>query len=78
MFVQQKTTKSLIEVLTIQDLYDPFCLEIMGQSHSGEELQDATSYLKSELVFPSGEELPRCWVNPHYRETRVAASAISV
>ena len=78
MFVQHKTTKSLIEVLTMQDLYDPFCKEIMGQSHSGEELQDETSYIKSELVFPSGEELPRCWVDPHYREAKVKASAMSV
>jgi len=78
MFVQHKTTKNLIEVLSIQDLYDPFCLEIIGQSHSGEELQDETSYIKSELVFPSGEELPRCWVDPHYREAKVTANAMSV
>jgi hypothetical protein len=77
MFVQHKTTNHLIEVLTMQDLYDPFCLEIMGQSHSGEELQDETSYIKSELVFPSGEELPRCWVDPHYRETKVVENAMS-
>lgn len=78
MFVQHKRTKNLIEVLTMQELYDPFSLEIIGQSHSGEELQDETSYIKSELMFPSGEELPLCWVDPHYRETKVAASAMSV
>ena len=78
MFVQQKRTKNLIEVLTLQDLYDPFSKEIIGQSHAGEELQDEASYIKSELIFPSGEELPRCWIDPHYREHKATVAAMSV
>jgi len=25
-------------------------------------------YMKSSLIFLSGEELPRCWTDPHYRD----------
>ncbi len=77
MFVQQKSTNNLIEVLTLQDLYDPCRQEIIGQSHAGEEMQEPISYLKSELIFPSGEELPRCWLDPHYREAISGATAMS-
>ncbi|KST69878.1 hypothetical protein [Mastigocoleus testarum] len=78
MFVQQKSTNNLIEVLTLQDLYDPCRKEIMGQSHAGEEMQEPSSYLKSELIFPSGEELPLCWLDPHYREVKSGKNAMSI
>ncbi len=67
MFLLQKRTRSLIEILSTQELFDPFVLEVMAQSHAGEELQEPEPFLKSELVFPSGEELPRCWIDPDYR-----------
>lgn len=67
MFLLQKQTRNLIEVLSTQELFDPFVLEVMAQSHAGEELQEPEPFLKAELVFPSGEELPRCWVDPDYR-----------
>ena len=40
----------------------------MGQYHAGEEMQDPEIFLKSELIFPSGEPLPVCWIDPHYNE----------
>jgi hypothetical protein len=78
MFLKHKDTKTLIEILTIQDLYDPFCPEIMGQIHAGEELQDPTNFMKSELIFPSGESLPCCWLDPHYLETQTQTHAVIV
>jgi hypothetical protein len=30
-------------------------------------MQDPEDYPKSELMFPSGEPLPRCWIEPNYR-----------
>jgi hypothetical protein len=69
MFLLSKTTNTLLEVLSPQELFDPFVREINGCSHAGEELQDPGLYPKVELLFPSGEALPRCWVDPHYRET---------
>ena len=68
MFLQQKTTGDLVEILTLADLYNPCCQEVTGQSHAGEEIQDPYSFLKSELIFPSGESLPLCWLDSHYRK----------
>jgi hypothetical protein len=68
MFLMHKPTESLVEVLNPIDLFDPCLKEIVARSHSGQEMQDPEAYLKAELVFPSGEPLPVCWINPHYRD----------
>ncbi|HIK31786.1 MAG TPA: acetyltransferase [Oscillatoriales cyanobacterium M59_W2019_021] len=80
MFLKHKSSGVLIEVLELKNLYDPFSGEIMGRCHAGEELQDPETYAKLELIFPSGESLPRCWLDPHYhdREFTQNASAASV
>ncbi|NJM74087.1 MAG: acetyltransferase [Scytonema sp. RU_4_4] len=75
MFLQHIPTQSLIEVLNVQALWDPFMSEVLGQSHSGEEMQDAETYSKMELTFPSGEPLPQCWINPHYRDKMLNTQA---
>jgi hypothetical protein len=67
MFLQHQPSGSLIEVLSINSLFDPFLKVVTGQSHCGEEMQDPETYLKKELTFPSGEPLPLCWLDPHYR-----------
>ena len=67
MFVMHKRTGDLLEVMAIEDLYDPCKSYITARSHSGEEMQDPETYLKSELMFPSGERFPRCWVDAHYQ-----------
>lgn len=68
MLVLHKPTGALVEVLTLESLYNPCMMEIMGQLQAGEEMQDPESFPKSDLVFPSGESLPRCWLDSHYRE----------
>jgi hypothetical protein len=67
MFLKHKKTDELIEVMRIEDLYDPNLGEIMGRSHSGEEMQDPMIYIKTDLAFPSGETLPQCWLDVNYR-----------
>ncbi len=57
---------SLVEVLNLKQLFDPFAKTVSARLHAGEELQDATDLVKSELSFPSGEKLPTCWLDPHY------------
>lgn len=76
MFLQHKSTECLIEILNIHDLYNPFCENVLGQSHAGEEMQDPADFAKAELVFPSGESLPRCWLDPDYRAHQKMAIAI--
>jgi hypothetical protein len=67
MFVAEKATGHLIEVLDTQALFDPHVQEVRGSLHYGEEAQDQESFAKSDLAFPSGEALPVCWTNPDYR-----------
>jgi hypothetical protein len=68
MYLKHKPSGDLVEILDLEALFDPFRTEVRGRFHWGEELQDPHSFLKAELVFPSGEVLPRCWVDPKYRE----------
>lgn len=68
MFLKEKSTEDLVEVLSVQDLFDPFCKQLVGRYQHGEERQDPEKFDKSGLVFPSGEALPRCWLDAHYRE----------
>lgn len=68
MFLKHKSNGQLVEVLTLDSMYDPCLKEITGRMHAGEEMQDPETFVKSELIFPSGESLPICWLDPHYRE----------
>ncbi len=68
MFLKHEPSGDLVEVVAIDELVDPFHKQVSGRFHAGEELQDAEMFNKMELMFPSGEGLPRCWVDPHYRD----------
>ncbi|MEN8167260.1 MAG: acetyltransferase [Pseudomonadota bacterium] len=68
MFLMQKDTEKLVEVLSLIDLFNPNHAMIVGRFHAGEELQDPEKFSKADIQFPSGEALPRCWLDPHYRE----------
>lgn len=67
MFVQERSTGHLVEVLALKDLIDPFSPTMVGRYNIGEELPDPAKFDKADLVFPSGEPLPKCWLDPHYR-----------
>jgi hypothetical protein len=67
MFLQRKFDEDIIEVLDSHDLFNPCVKEFLGRSHCGEEIQDPQLYPKAEMVFPSGEPLPICWLEPNYR-----------
>jgi hypothetical protein len=67
MFLQNKETGSLVEINDLQALIDPNKPEVLAQSQSGEEEQDPELVQKHNLVFPSSENLPRCWVDVNYK-----------
>ncbi len=67
MYLKDKKNGDLIEVLDMAALIDPFQTAFEGRPHAGEELQEPRRYEKAEMVFPSDEPLPRCWIDPHYR-----------
>ena len=68
MFLKTRQDGSLMEVLNLRQLFDPFAGSVDGRLHTGEELQDSEAFAKGELLFPSGEALPRCWVDAGYRK----------
>ncbi len=68
MYLKEKTNGELVEILTLRELFDPFQGEIVGRYQQGEELQDSVQLKKAELIFPSGEVLPKCWIDPHYKD----------
>jgi len=67
MFLHDKKKDALVKVIDLVALINPNQNEILGQVQSGEEQQDPAPSLKADLIFPSGENLPRCWVDADYR-----------
>ncbi|HEY9666266.1 MAG TPA: acetyltransferase [Coleofasciculaceae cyanobacterium] len=78
MLLEHRPSGALVEVLTLEELYNPCRSHITGQLQSGQEMQDPDSFHKSELIFPSGEPLPCCWIDAHYREHLLATRATAV
>jgi len=68
MYLKEKATNHLVEIISLQDLFDPFHSHISGRYHYGEEAQEPEPMAKEALVFPSGEPLPQCWIDSHYRD----------
>ena len=68
MFLKDKSKDDLVEVLTLKELFDPFSGTLIGRYQHGEEPQDPETFKKTALAFPSGEALPRCWMDAHYRD----------
>ena len=68
MYLKERASGHLVEVLNFDELFSLFDDAVTGRSHYGEEAQDPEKFSKSELVFLSGEPLPRCWTDPEYRD----------
>ncbi|MFB2836139.1 acetyltransferase [Floridanema evergladense] len=66
MLLKSKETGTLIQIHDTESLINPNQHEISGQDQAGQEEQNTTTYSKEELVFPSGESLPRCWLDANY------------
>jgi hypothetical protein len=67
MLLHDKRKDVLVEVLDLEQLINPNQDKIVGQVQSGQEEQDPDPTPKSDLIFPSGESLPRCWMDANYR-----------
>lgn len=71
MFLKEKDTGHLVEVLSLEELFDPMKSTFTGRLNIGEELPDPDQFNKAKVCFPSGEDLPRCWVDVHYRDDEI-------
>jgi hypothetical protein len=68
MLLKQRSSGHLVEVLDLDRLFNLHEDRVLGRLHYGEEAQDPEVFPKEDLEFPSGECLPRCWTDPHYRD----------
>lgn len=72
MLLQTKDTGELVKIVDVQQLIDPNNDVVQGKDQEGQEEQDAESFKKDNLVFPSGETLPRCWLDANYKNATVS------
>ncbi len=70
MYLKHKQSGDLVEIMEISSVVDPMKNSILARFHHGEELQDEESISKDQLQFPSGESLPRCWLDADYRNVK--------
>ena len=68
MLLQEKKTGKLVEIMDFQSLINPMRHEITIRVQAGEEEQDPEPKRKNELIFLSGEDLPRCWLDVNYKD----------
>jgi hypothetical protein len=66
MYLKDKQSGDMVEVVDLGSLIDPCVDQVRGRFHAGEEMQDIQGFTKGGLTFPSGEVLPRCWVDRNY------------
>ncbi|MDX8398329.1 MAG: acetyltransferase [Mariprofundaceae bacterium] len=67
MFLKDVGNGDLVDVLDVSALFNPNALAVQVRYQAGEEQGDPVDAVKTKLVFPSGEALPECWKNAHYR-----------
>ncbi|MBD2774042.1 acetyltransferase [Iningainema tapete] len=72
MLLQVKDSGNLVEIQDIQELINPNVDAIKAQDQEGQEEQDTDTYKKENLVFPSGENLPKCWKDANYKGATVS------
>ena len=74
MFLKERKTGELVEVIDTLQLFDPFQTRIRGRYNAGEEMPEPRHFHKIDLVFCSNEALPRCWMDPDYRRDEIRRS----
>jgi hypothetical protein len=68
MLLKQIESDHLVEVLKPEELFDPSKPAFTGRLNIGEDLPEPRRFQKAKVCFPSGERLPRCWTDVHYRD----------
>ncbi|MCC0176439.1 acetyltransferase [Waterburya agarophytonicola K14] len=70
MLLKIKKDDVLVEITEIIELINPSRAEVTAQIQAGEEEQPPEPFKKSDLVFPSGENLPQCWLDSNYKSKK--------
>lgn len=67
MFLRNRTNNDLAQVIELDELMDPNSTSVTVRYHAGEEAGEPIKVNKADFCFPSGEQLPKCWLDVHYR-----------
>ena len=68
MYLKHMPSGDLVEVVDLPDVINPASPTIRARSYAGDTPHPPEDFPKAELLFPSGESLPRCWLDNHYNE----------
>lgn len=71
MFLTELKSGDLVEILDLATLVNPCAEDVLAQYQHGEDLAEPERLAKSGLRFPSGEPLPRCWLDADYRDAQI-------
>ena len=72
MFLKDSRSGDMMRIEDLESLFNPFKSVVSGRGQPGEEEQDSEEFQKDQLVFLSGERLPRYCNNcelRHHRQT---------
>ncbi len=72
MYLKHVPTGDMVEVVDLTDVINSASPTIRARSYAGEVVNRPENFLKTELIFPSGESLPLCWLDSHYNEHAAA------
>ena len=72
MLLKERSSGHIVEVLDLIELCNCARGTVRGRLHYGEEAQDPEPFEKQCLCFLSGEDLPHCWTDRHYRDAELA------
>lgn len=67
MFLRDSHNDDLVVVINPAEAFDPSIVHVDVRYQAGEEQGDPVKVAKSQLLFPSGEPLPKAWLDMHYR-----------
>ena len=66
MLLKTKQSNNLVKISEIDRLINPFEDKVQGRIQAGQNEQLPEDFKKQELLFPSGENLPKCWLDSDY------------
>ena len=67
MLLKSKNDSKLVKISKFDELIDPFQDRVTGQIQAGQNEQPPEIFNKQDLIFPSGENLPLCWIDGNYK-----------
>jgi hypothetical protein len=67
MLLKKRESGELVKISELENLLSPTEDTVTGQIQGGQAEQPPSSFKKEDLIFPSGEDLPRCWLDAEYR-----------